>query len=253
MADYEADILQVLADRGTVSVRELAALLNVSEQTVRRVVRPLVERGALDKTHGAVIARDRAGEAPFAARMAVNQRAKVAIASAVAELVHDGDSVALDAGSTTGYVAHALRRRKGLTVVTNSALIAGTLATVPGNRVLMAGVELRAHDGAANDAAAFDVVRSMRVRVAVLSASAIDPTHGLMVAEHADGEMVRAMAAIAERRVFAVDSSKFGRQALFTLDRLTPSDVLVTDDDVPARLVRSIGRPAVVVARPAVR
>jgi len=229
MALYEQEVLNAVSLRGTISVRELATLLSVSEQTVRRVVKPLVERGVVDKVHGAVVGRSRPGEAPFLARMTVHQREKVAIASAVAGLVRDGDAVALDTGSTTGFVAQALRQHRGLTVVTNSTFIATTLATIPGNRVHMAGVELRNHDGASFDASAFAVVRSMRVRVAILSASALDPARGLMVQEHAEAEMSAAMGDIAEMRVFAVDSSKFGSSALVALPPLRAGDVLVTD------------------------
>jgi DeoR family transcriptional regulator, glycerol-3-phosphate regulon repressor len=229
VALYEQEVLNAVALRGTISVRELATLLHVSEQTVRRIVRPLVERGAVDKVHGAVVGRSRPGEAPFLARMAVHQREKVAIAGAVAALVADGDSVALDTGSTTGFVAQALRQHRGLTVVTNSTFIATTLATIPGNRVHMAGVELRNHDGASFDASAFAVVRSMSVRMAILSASAVHPQRGPMVHEHTEAQMSAAMGEIAERRVLAVDSSKFGLAGLVALPPLGPNDVLVTD------------------------
>lgn len=238
MAVYEQEVLNAVALRGTISVRELATLLHVSEQTVRRVVKPLVERGAVDKVHGAVVGRSHPGEAPFLARMAVHQREKVAIAGAVAALVHDGDAVALDTGSTTGFVAQALRQHRGLTVVTNSTFIATTLATIPGNRVHMAGVELRNHDGASFDATAFSVVRSMSVRVAILSASALVAERGLMVNERCEAEMSAAMGGIAERRVFAVDSSKFGLAGLVVLPPLRTGDVFVTDR-APARSARS--------------
>lgn len=249
MPRYEEEVLNAVSLRGTLSVRELATLLNVSEQTVRRVVQPLVERGVVEKVHGAVVGRSRPGEAPFLARMTVHQRAKVAIAARVATLVRDGDAVALDTGSTTGFVAQALRRHRGLTVVTNSTFIATTLATIPGNRVHMAGVELRNHDGAAFDSAAFAVVRSMRVRVAILSASALDPQRGLMVQERAEAEMSAAMGDIAERRVFAVDASKFGNAALVALPPLSVGDVLVTDAAPAADVRAALGRGEIVIVR----
>lgn len=249
MALYEQEVLNAVALRGTVSVRELATLLSVSEQTVRRVVKPLVERGVVEKVHGAVVGRSRPGEEPFLARMTVHQRAKVAIAAEVASMVHDGDAVALDTGSTTGFVAQALRQHRGLTVVTNSTFIATTLATIPGNRVHMAGVELRNHDGASFDSAAFAVVRSMNVRVAILSASALDPSRGLMVQELAEAEMSAAMGGIAEQRIFAVDSSKFGRSALVALSPMTAGDVLVTDRAPVAEVRRAVGAGDIVIVR----
>lgn len=247
MARYEQDVMNAVALRGSVSVRELAMLLNVSEQTVRRIVKPLVERGEIEKVHGAVVGRTRPGEAPFLARMSVNQRAKVAIAARAATLVRDGDVIALDTGSTTGFIAQALRQHRGLTVVTNSTFIAASLATIAGNKVLMAGVELRNHDGASFDAQAFGVVRSMQVRLAILSASALDERRGLMVQEHAEAEMSAAMGDVAEQRVFAVDSSKFGRHGLVALARLAAGDVLVTDARPTVAQGRALGDGSVVV------
>ena len=232
-ARYEQEVLNAVSLRGSVTVTELAALLGVSDQTVRRIVRPMAERGEVTKVHGAVLGVDRAGEPPFLTRMNVNHRAKVAIATAVAELVADGDSLALDVGSTTGFIAQALRRHRNLNVVTNSSFIAASLATLPGTRVHMAGVELRNHDGAAFDQQAFTIVRSFRVRYAVLSASAVHRGDGFMVHDHCEAEMSGAMAEIAERRVFAVDHSKFGRSALLTLPVSRPGDILVTDAPPP--------------------
>ena len=247
MARYEQDVMNTVALRGSVSVRELAMLLNVSEQTVRRIVKPMVERGEVEKVHGAVVGRTRPGEAPFLARMSVNQRAKVAIAGRVAAMVRDGDTIALDTGSTTGFIAQALRRHRGLTVVTNSTFIAASLATIPGNKVLMAGVELRNHDGASFDASAFAVVRSMQVRLAILSASALDDRRGLMVQEHAEAEMSAAMGGVAGQRVFAVDASKFGRAGLVALARSGDGDTLVTDRPPSPGQRTAFGRGVVIV------
>jgi DeoR family glycerol-3-phosphate regulon repressor len=235
--------MNAVALRGTVTVRELARLLDVSEQTVRRVVRPMVDRGQVEKIHGAIVGASTVGEPPFLTRMNLNQRAKVAIAAEVARLVEDGDSIALDTGSTTGFIAQALRQHRDLTVVTNSSFIATSLATIPGNRVHMAGVELRNHDGAAFDDQAFSVVRAMKVRLAILSASSVDKQRGFMVQEHSEAAMSEAMGAIADARVVAVDHSKFGRAAVFALPPLGAGDVVVTDRPVPkgyAHLLRSV-------------
>ena len=252
MGRYEHEVMNAVGLRGTVSVRELAALLDVSEQTVRRVVKPMAERGDVHKGHGAITAATTTstGEAPFLTRMSVARDEKVAIATEVAKLVRDGDTVALDSGSTTGYIAQALRAHHGLTVVTNSSFIATTLATIPGNRVHMAGVELRNHDGAAFDAFAFQVVRSMKVRVAILSASAVDAKRGPMVHEHAEAEMSAAMGDIAEVRIVAVDASKFGRSALVALPPLRPADIVVTDRRPPVLHARAIRPAALITAVP---
>ena len=87
---YEQDILDLLALHGSVRVSELAGLLGVSDQTVRRVVRPMAESGALRKAHGSIMRAGATGDPPFVTRMTIDKPAKLAIAGMVAELIGDG-------------------------------------------------------------------------------------------------------------------------------------------------------------------
>lgn len=137
------DILRLLEETGTITTAGLAQRLGVSQETVRRDIRPLSETGMVVKLHGAISLPSMIGEAPFERRLRDNADAKRAIARLVAQGIRDGDSVMLDTGTTTSYLARELRLRRRLTVVTNSSDIARTLATVNGNRVHMAGGELR--------------------------------------------------------------------------------------------------------------
>ena len=79
----------------------------------------------------------------------------------------------LDTGTTTSYLARELRKRRDLTVVTNSSDIARTLATVNGNTVYMAGGDLRGDSGAAFGHPAIDFVSRFQVRHAIISIGAM--------------------------------------------------------------------------------
>ncbi|PCJ08061.1 MAG: DeoR family transcriptional regulator [Rhodobacteraceae bacterium] len=217
MSKHEQEILNTVNLRGTVTVTELAQILAVSDQTVRRIVIPMVERGDVKKVHGALVSTQNVMDPPFLARMNKNRAAKVAIANCIADLVEDGSSLAIDTGSTSGFVAQALRRKQNLTIVTNSAFIASTLSMIEGNRVFMAGTQLRTHDGAAFDRAAFEVIASSSVDHAILSASQVHPTLGFLAFDQCEVDISRAMIDIAGRTVMAVDHSKF------VSDRVKPS------------------------------
>lgn len=243
----QRELLDAVVTRGSCSVNELAGLLEVSDQTVRRIVRPLVEAGLLHKVHGAIIAPDRFRDPPFQARMAENQKSKEAIAAAVAELVEDGSTVMLDTGSTTAYVARALTRRSNLTVITNSSLIAATLSVVPGNRTFMAGVELRDHDGASFDATAYRVIQRFSANYAILSAAALDGDHGFMVQEHCEAEFSELYAGAADYVLMACDSSKFGRRSLVSSVDLQRIDELITDSTPPGQITEALERNEVAV------
>lgn len=209
MTKYSYQIENAVALRGSISVGELSELLGVSDQTIRRVIRPLVDEGKVRKVHGAIVSVEKPIDAPFHARMQLMRAEKAAIATLVASLVEDGDSLAIDTGSTSGFIAQALQIRRNLMVVTNSAYVASTLATVPGNRVYMAGSQLRDHDGAAFDRQAFATIERIRVGRAILSASAVDPARGFLAYEQCEADIADAMQAIAAATVMAVDHSKF--------------------------------------------
>lgn len=234
MSKYEAKILHAVDMHGTVSVHELSQMLGVSGQTIRRVTHPLVECGRLAKVHGALVSNHIASDPPFLTRMNLNREAKVAIAKLAAELIEDGASVAIDTGSTSGYIAQALRTRKHLTIVTNSAFVASTLAIIPGNKVFMAGTQLRDHDGAAFDRSAFDVIERMQVDYAILSASMVDAKRGFLVHEQCEVEIATAMFNNASRVIMAVDHSKFEpqeRRPAVRQPTLRSGDIVLTNQE----------------------
>lgn len=251
MSKYEQDILQAVNLRGTISVMELSQILGVSDQTVRRIVRPLVDRGEVRKVHGAIVSTRQALDPPYLARMTLNRAAKVAIADTVADIVCDGDALAIDTGSTSGFVAQALRKRRNLTVVTNSAFVASTLAMIEGNKVSIAGTQLRNHDGASFDRSAFEVIERMRVDYALLSASLVDPQRGFLVHEQCEVDIATAMAESARRVIMSVDHSKFepaDRKPALRQPELAPGDILVTDRPPPSEFDGILGDLVVRVA-----
>lgn len=233
---YSEEILRRVDMMGTVTVQELSQIMGVSDQTIRRVTRPLAERGILSKVHGALVSNKSPMDPPFLSRMNLNRDAKVAIAHKVAEIVQDGDSLTIDTGSTSAFIAQMLRNRRDLTVVTNSAFVASTLAMISGNNVSMAGTQLRDHDGASFDRSAFQVVERAQVDYCVLSASMAHPEKGFLVHEQCEVDMAFAMMASAARSIMAVDASKFQpqpRKPALRQPELKDSDILVTDIEPP--------------------
>lgn len=232
----QSDILRMVRDRGTLTVAELAAALSVSQETVRRDVRPLALAGEVVKLHGAVALPHDVGEAPFERRLRENAEAKRAIARHAARLIGDGDSLMLDTGTTTSIFARELLRKRDLTVVTNSSDIARTLATVNGNRVYMAGGELNGDNGAAFGASTVHFASTFRVRHAFISISAIDSRSGPTDNYLAEAEFARMVLSCGERRYILTDSSKFGRTALIKVCAFSDVDAIVSEAPPPPDL-----------------
>lgn len=235
-----AEILRLLQEEGTVTIASLADRLGVSLETVRRDVKPLSRDGAIVKMHGAVGLPALAGEAPFERRMREHAGAKRAIARQVAATIRDGESVMLDTGTTTSYLARELTGHRRLTVVTNSSDIARTLATVNGNKVYMAGGELRSDSGAAFGVSAIDFVGRFSVTHAVISAGAVDAVHGIMDYELEEAEFARKVLSRGQRTLVVTDHSKFGKHGLVQVCDFSGVGELVTDRAPPADIAAAL-------------
>ncbi len=241
------DIMSQISHRGSISVTELAAALQVSEETIRRDAKILVERGDILKLHGSLALPYQVGEAPFERRMREHSEAKRAIARQAVQLVEDGDTLIIDTGTTTSLFAQELRNRRGLTVVTNSSDIARTLATVNGNKVYMAGGELKADNGAAFGPSAVEFISRFKVRHAFLSVAALHPEHGPMDAALEEADIAHMALSRADHRVILTDASKFGKTALVRLCSYAEINRVVCEAPPEGRLLDTLVQASIVI------
>lgn len=241
----QSEILEAVRLRGACSIGELAQRFDVSGETIRRSIKPLVSQGLVLKVHGGVVLPDGMREPPYQRRMLEQREAKQRIAALVAQRIRDRDSIMLDTGSTTAYVALALVHHSNLVVVTNSVEIARTLASRNGNRVYMAGGELRGDDAAAFGPGAQDFVRQFEVQHAILSIGAITGSGAFMNFHLCEVEFSRAVMEQAERTIVVADHLKFGRKAVVKVCDAEQVDTLVTDAKPPGRLSRRLAQAGV--------
>ena len=134
--ERQARIAELVSTRGRARIGELAEAFGVTEPTIRKDLSALQARGVLKRTYGGALALHPIIDREFADREAANRAGKEAIARACVELVHDGDSVFLDSGTTVDAVARALaarNRRAGLrlSVLTNTLAVAPRSPTCP--------------------------------------------------------------------------------------------------------------------------
>lgn len=237
----EREILEVLRlSGGSCRIHVLAERLQVSEETIRRNVKTLAGSGAVRKVHGGVYLADGHIEQPFNTRLSENAIEKRAIAARVATIIHSGDTLFLDIGSTTAHIATALQNHRDLFIVSNSMAVAQSLATRNDNRVFLAGGELRAHDGGAFGKEALEYVRQFNVQYAVLSVAAINASAGFMLHDIEEAEFSREISSRAKIRIVAADSAKFNNSAPIILSHPSEFDMLVTDKQPPENICKML-------------
>lgn len=246
------EILQTVRREGTSSISDLAEQLDVSTETIRRNIKPLVEKGSVVRFHGGIMAPELVEEPAFERRMQVNEASKRAVANSVAAMIQDGDSLILDNGTTTAYVAEALARHSRLVVITNSVEIAYRLATRNGNRVFMAGGELSADDASAFGPPPIEFVKQFKVRYALISVGGIT-RHGDLGDFHLhEAEFSRAAMKQAEETWVIADASKYGRDAPVRVCGLADVDVLITDHEPSAEFAQNCKDAGVRILTPKV-
>lgn len=227
------EIYRLVQKHGSCSISELARTLNVSGETIRRNVKVLTAEGLVVKVHGGISLPIQNQEPPIMNRMHRMVAEKKRIADSVASLIGDGDSVIIDTGSTTAFCAQALQSHSNLTVITNSSYISNLLASRNGNRVFMAGGELRGHDAAAFGPSVINFIRQFQAEKSILSIGAIHPVRGCMNFELCEAEFSQVVIEQSDQIILATDVSKFGMKGLAQVCELGKIDLLVSNEVPP--------------------
>ncbi|MGW3184557.1 DeoR/GlpR transcriptional regulator [Kitasatospora xanthocidica] len=228
-------ILEMVRANGAVSLRELARVVQTSEVTVRRDVRALEAEGLLDRRHGgAVLPGGFSREPGYPQKTHLSAAEKSAIADFAAGLVEEGDAVVVGAGTTTQELARRLARVPGLTVVTNSLLVAQALAHANRVEVVMTGGTLRGSNYALVGSGAEQSLQGLRVNKAFISGSGLTAERGLSTANMLSASVDRAMVLAAAEVIVLADHTKLGAAGMFQTVATETITRLVTDEQATA-------------------
>jgi DeoR family deoxyribose operon repressor len=223
-------IARALNDRGPIRLRDAAALLGVSEMTVRRDLaasgEALTYLGGylLPKTGGAPAARYVLGEEEQS-----NTAAKIAACERAAQLIDDGDTVFIDCGSTLPHLASRIPRGLHATVVCYSLNVAQIVCGNPDLRVILLGGLWHAASASFSSDENLALVGKLGINKAFISAAGVDPKHGASCVQFHEVGVKQAAMARSVRKYLVVDASKFGqvRPAAFAV--LEQFDAIVCD------------------------
>lgn len=239
--ERQAQILSSVQAAGRVRVIELAETLAVSEMTVRRDLEEMEGGGLLVRVHGgAASVTSRSFEPGFAVRSSLQIEAKQRIGRAAAELVRDGETLIVDAGTTTLHVAGALRPELRLRVMALSLRIADVLADQPNVTLMIPGGRVRPHERSLVGAVTLSTFDNLVFDTAILTTGGVDVVHGITEYEYDDAETKRAALRSARRSIIVADSTKLGAVAFARLCPVDDIDVVVTDTAAPPAQVAAL-------------
>src|SRR5262249_23078838 len=233
----QQQIIDLVRQRGFVSIEALAEHFAVTPQTVRRDINQLCERELLRRYHGGAGLPSSVENVAYKTRQILFHEEKRRIAQSCAQHIPDGASLFINIGTTTEEVARALLGHRHLRVITNNLHVATILSENDQFEVIVAGGEVRSRDRAIIGMATLDFISQFKVDFGIIGISGIDADGSLLDFDPREVRVSQAIIANSRQVFLVADHSKFGRNPMVRLGGLGELDAFFTDAPPPPAIV----------------
>ena len=230
-SERQDEIHFLLQEHGNLTVIELAQRFKVSEMTIRRDLKNLAGLGLIQREHGRAIYPPIPLMDNLLMRMGEAEPEKARIGHLAATLISEGDTIILDAGTTTLAVAQALNTK--CTVITNSLPIASVLGNRDEITVVMTGGEVRSGTFALVGPMATSALKGFNADKLFLGATGVNLERGLSTSNMLESEVKQAMLNVAKVVILVAHSAKIGHICFHTFALWDRVHTLVTDSGLP--------------------
>ncbi len=227
-------IVERLNNEGVVTVSRLSEELDVTEETVRRDLEKLEKQELLRRTHGGALPiDDSSSELSLKRRKSTNVEAKEKIAKCAVGMIATGDTVFLDASTTTFYMARELKRMKqAVTVITNSLRVIDELAGSKTVKLIGIGGMVSENQSFIGNFAENDIEKNYFANKMFFSGKGIVKDNGILESNEAECAVKQQMLKNSKRHYFMCDKSKIGRVGFIKLADFDEIDGIITNGDI---------------------
>ena len=251
-AERQHKIVETVLAKGQVYIADICMMFNVSEMTARRDLNALDRQGLLRRVHGGAVANlGRSYEPSFQTREVKNQSAKATIGLKAAELIYDGDSIALDVGTTTLEIVQGLKEKRNLTIVTSCLQIANKivdqLSLDIDARLILAGGIIRPRELSMIGPIPEQVYQELHVDKAFIGIAGVSLEDGLTEYNIEDTQIKKILIRSAREKIVVADGSKFGVTTFASVAPLSAVDKIVTDNSASEYIISQIREQGVEV------
>jgi DeoR family fructose operon transcriptional repressor len=234
VAERRQQLLDVVRTRGRLEVARVASEFGTSTETIRKDLIALESRGLLRRVHGGALQMASMTFEVDVASRAENLEEKGRIVARAIEEVPEEGAIFIDAGSTTLVFAELLQGRAGLSVFTNSLMVARIAAGKPFFSCHTLGGRVRpktlAEVGSWTERVLDDSL--FHFDVAFVGANAISFKRGLCTPDPEEAAVKRGMIVNSERVVLLADHTKFGQNSLVRYADLGEIDLVITGVEI---------------------
>jgi DeoR family transcriptional regulator of aga operon len=243
--ERRTQILQILRSAGRVRVNELAPQFNTSAVTIRNDLNELSQRGLVQRSHGGAMLPDSImRESPLQERLKAHAEEKRRIGAMAATMIHDGETIILDSGTTTLEIARHIKKKRGLHIITNGVNIAVELLDARDSEVFIVGGTVRGESASISGRFTEEMFDQFSADKLFLSGAGCDLDFGVSGANLEETMVNRAMLRIAREIILVADASKFSKRSMSRIAPFSEIDTVISDkglgEDIQSKL-RSSG------------
>ncbi len=222
-------ILSLLENRQQIGTDELVDIFHVSRETIRRHLLEFEAEGLVKRVHGGVMLVSSNMEEPFESRRSINHREKASIAQVAAGLVQPGQSIFIDAGTTTQALAREIASIPDITVITNSFDIVTSFHKYNAevNAILLGGRIISDVPGTYGELTLSEILR-FRTDLVITSPVALHPEYGAANYDLYEAEVARTMITRASRFIMLADHTKLNNHSKVQYCSCSDIDLLIT-------------------------
>lgn len=235
-----SEIVKIVREKKQMSCVELSKTFGVTEETIRKDLQELSEKGELLRTFGGAMVREYGTERSLDQRIIQNLEQKKRIAQKAVSTLKSGDLVAMDAGSTVTMMAKAIPDHLKITVLTNSLEICNILSEKENVTVICTGGKLHKKSMSLQGMLTESTINSLNAEKAFISCAAFDIKLGVMDSNEEAARTKQSMIRNAREVYLLMDSSKIGCIAYITTCPASSITKVVTDNAAAAEVVKRI-------------
>lgn len=228
-------IVEMLKQNQSFKMAELAELLGVSKETIRRDLIYLDSIGAVNKSHGGVTAPYELHTKTMTSRIDEGLKTKELICRRAMSFVPEQGVIYLDTGSTLTCLASLLCEKSGLTIITNSLSAANALVGST-NSVILTGGQLNSTNLSMEGYQVTSFLRTIKFEIAFFGTNGFEGHSGPTTCDFLDVQAKKIALENAKQTIVVTDSSKAFVTSLTQYAAWRNVNHLITDAGLPANI-----------------
>lgn len=225
-------IEEMVINEKKVIVSNLSEKFDVTEETIRRDLEKLEEKGIVIRTYGGAILNNenKSDGIPFYKRASINLESKQIIARKVLDFIKKGTTMLTDSSSTVMEVLKLIKDRTDLTIITNSVEALHEL-NQSDLKILSTGGVFKKSSLSLLGLVAKNTIKNYHVEIALVSCKGMDKSNGIMDSSDEEAEIKKQMIEQANTVILLIDHTKFDKTSLVKLFDFNDIDYIITDEE----------------------